>query len=138
MGAIWAKINLAFTFLKHLIRRPFHKTGYRQFMENYRADRLLPLSTVDKDWLLRFSRCFNCGLCDSACPALLTVPREEFPGPSYLVTTLARSTPDFWAARLDFSLCEGCRRCEEICPNQVPVKEALEFIEAKMVKRTAP
>lgn len=131
MGAVSAKMNLAFTFLKHLIRKPFQRPGYAAFMENYRADRLMPLSSVDKDWLLRFSRCFNCGLCDSACPALEGGPHPRFPGPSYLVTTLSRATPDFWAADLDFSLCESCRRCEEVCPNQVPVKEALEFIEAK-------
>jgi heterodisulfide reductase subunit C len=91
----------------------------------------LPLSSADKDQMESFSRCFNCGFCDTVCPALLEQPREKFPGPSYLVTTLARSLPDFWAVRLDLSLCDGCKLCQKACPNQVPIKQALEFIHAK-------
>lgn len=102
-----------------------------QFLENYRGDRLFPLTSSDKDWLLEFSKCFNCGLCDAACPALEQYPREKFPGPSYLVTTFTRTATDFWAVDLDFSMCQACSRCQQVCPNQVPVKEALEFIEAK-------
>ncbi len=134
MRSIFAKLNLAWALLLHFLRKPFHKIGYAAFRENYRADRLVPMSTVDKDWLHRFSQCLNCGLCDAICPALGTLPRETFPGPSYLVTTLTRSSPDFWAAGVDTSLCEGCRHCESVCPNLVPVKEALEFLEAKALE----
>ncbi|MFO1463200.1 MAG: 4Fe-4S binding protein [bacterium] len=134
MRAFWAKLNLAWSLLLHFLQKPFRQTGYPAFREHYRADRLVPLSSLDKDWLERFSRCLNCGLCDAACPALGTLPREVFPGPSYLVTTLTRATPDFWAAGVDTSLCEGCRHCASVCPNRVPVKEALEFLEAKALE----
>ena len=134
MRSFWAKLNLAWALLLHFLKRPFQNNGYQAFRDNYRDDRLVPLSHVDKTWLLRFSRCLNCGICDTACPALGTMTREQFPGPSYLVTTLSRSTADFWAAGIDLSHCEGCRLCESVCPNQVPVKEALEFIEAKALE----
>lgn len=134
MRSLLAKLNLAWALVLHFLRRPFQDNGYRAFLDHYRADRLVPLSHVDKTWLLRFSQCLNCGLCDAACPALDTLPRESFPGPSALVTTLTRATGDFWAAGVDLSLCEGCRNCESVCPNRVPVKEALEFIEAKALE----
>ncbi|HCU25020.1 MAG TPA: hypothetical protein DF383_08385 [Deltaproteobacteria bacterium] len=132
MKSLFAKLNLAWALFLHFLRKLWRRrAGYRAFLENYREDRLVPLSRTDKDWLLRFSRCFNCGICDTVCPALEQLPQSLFPGPSYLVTTLTRATPDFWAAGIDFSLCEDCRLCEKVCPNQVPVKEALDFIQAK-------
>ena len=134
MRSLLAKLNLAWALVLHFLRRPFHLSGYQAFLDNYRADRLVPLSQVDKTWLLKFSQCLNCGLCDAVCPALGVLPRGDFPGPSYLVTTLTRATSDFWAAGVDLSMCEGCRRCETVCPNRVPVKEALEFIEAKTLE----
>ncbi len=128
-----AKLNLFWNLIVHLIKKPFlrRRSGYRQFLENYRSDRLIPLTSTDRDWILKFSRCLNCGLCDAVCPALLTLPREKFPGPSYIVTPLARATPDFWAVDIELAMCQGCELCQQVCPNQVPVKEALEFIEVK-------
>ncbi len=132
MTALLAKLNLAWNLVIYLLKWPFKRGGgYRQFLEQYLPDRLLPLSSSDKTWLIRFSQCLNCGLCDAACPALRTSAREVFPGPSYLLTTFSRSIPDFPAVRLDSHICEGCDACQRICPNHVPVKEALEFIEAK-------
>ena len=133
MAWLYAQIVFVYFTLIHFLKFPFRrrKHGEAVFLRYYRPDRLLPLSRVDKDWILKFSRCLNCGYCDTACPALMEVPREKFPGPSYLATTLSRSSPDFWAVDLDFSLCEKCHQCEKACPNGVPVKEALEFIEAK-------
>lgn len=134
MRSLLAKLNLAWALVIHFLKRPFADNGYEAFLDYYKPDRLIPLSQVDKTCLLKFSQCLNCGLCDAVCPALEQKPREIFPGPSYLVTTLTRATPDFWAADLDLSLCESCRRCESACPNRVPVKEALEFIEAKAME----
>lgn len=136
MASMLAKLVLAWHAFLHFIKifkYSFRRkgAGAETFLEYYREDHLLPLSMVDKDWLLQFSRCVNCGICDVACPALLRSPREKFPGPSYLVTTLTRSTPDLWASELDFSFCQDCRSCQQVCPNLVPVKEAFEFIEAK-------
>lgn len=128
-----AKLNLAWNLFIHLIKWPFTPSGqgYRQFMQNYSPEGLLPLTREDKDRLASYSRCFNCGLCDAKCPALLRVPREKFPGPAYLVTTLTRTFPNFDASDLDFSLCESCSECERVCPNQVPIKDAFDFLKTK-------
>lgn len=133
MKSLIAKLHFLWCFILHFLWKIFRrkKDGAQEFLDHYREDRLAPLSKVDKDWLFQFSKCLNCSLCDQACPALLTLPRDKFPGPSYLLTTYTRATPDFWAVDLDFSLCRSCEDCQKICPNQVPVKEALEFIEAK-------
>lgn len=133
MNSLAAKLNLAWNMVIYLCKLPFRgsKTGSRQFLENYAPDRLLPLSSTDKTWLLKFSACFNCGFCDTACPALKSHSRDSFPGPSYLLTTFSRSMPDFPFVDVDASVCEGCDECARVCPNQVPVREALEYIEAK-------
>ncbi len=133
MAWIYAQWVFFLHLLLHFLKWPFQKgnRGVDAFLRRYAEEGLLPTSTVDKNWLARFSQCFNCGYCDSACPPLIQWPRERFPGPSYLVTTYTRSTPDFPWIHLDFSLCEGCSNCEASCPNGVPIKEALEFIEAK-------
>jgi len=134
MASLYAKLMILVFTIVHFIKRPFRKKrdGAEEFLEKYREDRLGPLSSVDKDGLFRFSQCLNCGLCDAVCPALTQFTRDQFPGPSYLVTTLTRATPDFWTVDLDFSLCQSCDKCMSVCPNQVPVKEALEFIETKL------
>lgn len=132
----WFQAQLVFFYftLLHFLKRPFRRIrgGDKEFLSYYGPEALWPLSSADKDWMRRFSLCLNCSYCDSACPALRTHSREQFPGPSYLVTTLSRSPPEFWAVKLDFSLCEACSQCEKACPNRVPVREALEFIEAKV------
>lgn len=125
-----AKLNLAWNLVLHLCKRPFQSRGegYRLFLENYAEEGLLPLSREDKDRLASYSRCVNCGLCDAVCPALIELPREKFPGPSYLVTTLTRSLPEMRVADLDFSRCESCRECERACPTRVPLQDAFQFI----------
>jgi succinate dehydrogenase/fumarate reductase-like Fe-S protein len=136
MTWIYAQLVFFCYVLFHFLKRPFRRLahGHLQFLSQYRAEGIDPLSSADKNLLARLSQCINCGYCDSACPALGAFPRSQFPGPSYLVTTLTRATPDFWAAGVDFSLCSQCDRCERACPNHVPVKEALEFIEVKTPK----
>jgi succinate dehydrogenase/fumarate reductase-like Fe-S protein len=136
MSWIYAQLVFFCYVLLHFVKRPFRRLakGHLQFLQQYGAEGLEPLTSSDKKLLGRLSQCIHCGYCDSACPNLGSYPRSQFPGPSYLVTTLARATPDFWAAGVDFSLCAECDRCERACPNRVPVKEALEFIEVKTPK----
>ena len=59
MRSLWAKINLAWALFLHFLKKPFQPNGYQTFLDNYRADRLVPLTQEDKTWLLRFSKCFN-------------------------------------------------------------------------------
>jgi len=132
MDGLAAKLNLAWNLLIYLVKRPFRgHQEYRKFVTQYAPDRLLPLTSSDKNWLGRFSECINCGLCDAACKHFGPASRDRIPGPSYWVTSFARALPDFPAIPIDDEFCESCGDCERICPNHVPIREAIEFIEAK-------
>ncbi len=139
MKLLFAKLNLAWALLLHFLKKPFRfrRQGLLLFLDNYRADRLVPLTSSDKDWMDRFSQCMNCGLCDAVCPALLKFPREIFPGPSYIVTALVRSPADYRFSGIDLSWCEGCDQCEKICPNLVPIKQGIQFIHQKLAEEGA-
>lgn len=134
MRSLLAKLGLAWAFLIHVLKRAFFwkKGGYQQFIKNYHQDGSYKLTTIDKDYLEKFARCFNCGLCDCVCPALETLPWNKFPGPSALMVAFIRSSTGLWDSKLDMSLCRGCQVCGQICPNQVPIHDALDFIEAKV------
>ncbi len=132
-----ALLNLALHFFWHVLRKVFFwkKTGKKQFEKNYRNDALLPLNSQDQARLFSFSACINCALCDAACPALLTLPRERFPGPSFVLTTYSRSFADLWATSLDLSLCQDCGKCVKMCPNLIDVKGAIQFVQTKIAEQ---
>lgn len=129
--------NLGYHFLLHFLKKPFvyHRSGLKLFMENYKGDGLVPLEKSDEAAIRRHSQCIDCGLCSMVCPALLHLPREKFPGPHFVVTTYSRSFSDLKAAHLDLSLCASCAECEKICPNAVPIKEAILFIQTKIAEQ---
>jgi len=39
---------------------------------------------------------------------------------------------------IDDEFCEGCGDCERVCPNHVPIREAIEYIEAKRRELRVP
>jgi len=130
---VLAKLNLAWNFLIHVLKVPFRQKGEgaRDFLERFGQEGLSPWSVRDKERIASFSRCINCGLCDAACASVGVLPRQEFPGPSMLLTTLTRSFPRIDPPSWDLALCEGCRQCESFCPTRVPIVQALEFIREK-------
>lgn len=134
---IIALLNLAFSLVLHFLRRLcfWKKTGLKQFDENYRQDGLLPLTSQDQKILFSFSACINCRLCDTACPAIFKIPRERFPGPSFVLTTYSRSFKNLWASSLDLSLCQDCAACHQVCPNNIDVKGAIGFVQRKVAEQ---
>ena len=72
LSSITAKLILAFWTLVHFIKLPFRRKqhGVQGFLQYYGTEGLLPLTTEDKDLLLKFSGCIHCGYCDTACPEL--------------------------------------------------------------------
>lgn len=126
--SFYATANLAAHLILRIGRRIlFIKSpGLDQFLENYRPDRIVPYSAEAKRLLSDFSRCISCGLCDALCPAVKKLSQEKFLGPSF-ISHAARSLPDFALAPLDFEACEGCRGCESICPERVPIKKVISF-----------
>ena len=120
---------------RHLVQNLFEKwilgkrRGLREFEAAYCADRILRYTPEEKRLLPAFSRCIQCGMCDSLCPAG-NAPFSSL-GPSSL-PFLSRSIPNFAGLKLNLERCGTCRQCESICPTQVPLTQLLEFIRTKM------
>lgn len=63
---IKAIINLAICFNLHILRKilPFGKIGgYRQFREYFPHQNFAELNAPQKEGLLNFQKCINCGMC---------------------------------------------------------------------------
>ena len=130
--ALYAAAYLAFRVAIRIGRRlTLRKSpGLGSFLKNYLGDRVVPFTAEEHRLLPSFSRCISCGLCDSLCPAVKTFSQDRFLGPSF-VAHAARSIPDFAIAPLDMGACEGCRGCESICPERVPIKRIISFMRDK-------
>lgn len=101
-------------------------TGLRLFRANYAADRLPPLSAMDRAALARFSGCVMCGRCNEV------VALKSGSLMSHVVAG-SRSMPDFDVAKLDWQAVpeEALQRAEQICPGRVPLRELRSFVIAK-------
>ncbi len=127
---------LGFHFFLRILKRIFfiQSPGLKDFVDFYKKDRISTLTRKDKNLIEETSHCIGCGLCDSLCPAVGLLSRQTFLGPSFL-PHLSRSIPDFaGVVPLDFDACNGCRGCESICPEHVPLKRIIEFMKSKSVE----
>jgi len=118
----------AHMFRKYLLRRK--SAGYDQFIENYRADRIVPFSGRERERLNEFSKCISCGLCDPVCPSLRAGGRSHFAGPMDLAICVSRDPTELGVSPDPFRsvLCEACDRA---CPEGVPVVEIITYMRAK-------
>ena len=137
--SFYAFANLAYHFWAHLFRRLIGKKspGLKEFLSFYADDHIVALTCEDKAELYAFSRCLQCGLCDSVCFGGSTARRRTVLDPSFLAGTLTRSMVDFGAIDTDYAFCEGCRGCESICPTAVPIRKAIGFIARKKQEQHA-
>lgn len=132
-----AKLILAFWALIHFIKWPFRqkRRGAGAFLTYYGTEGLLPLASPDKDLLLKFSECLQCGYCDTACPSLWQATagaaRAKFPGPARVLTTWSRLPGEIAQLDWDFEHCAQCAQCGQACPNQIPVEQAWQWLAAK-------
>ena len=140
-----AQANLAFRLVIHYIKKalPFTaRYGVERFQQNYLPDGLPPLSPAMRAQAFEAGRCTTCGACDAVCPILrgpqaITVLDDAartalpaggvgFLGPMGFVVCGARQAPAFGdivdtTATLLGSFCGACRRCDEICPEHIPI-----------------
>ena len=98
-----------------------------------------PEPLPDMEDVNALSNCVECLACDSTCPAV-SAGDATFLGPATLVQ-LGRFVLDVRdrsdAGRLALTdahvaRCEGCRRCEPICPSGVPIVSAIVKLRAKV------
>ena len=111
-----------------------------KFLENYRADRILPYSPRERAALPDFQSCVSCGLCSNEC-VLSSSPGDLLQGnpvdPRLLAVAYTRSIPEFWSAREIIERCKECNLCEEICPTDTPLKGIVRFA-ADKIREEAP
>jgi len=107
---------------KYILRRP--SPGFKEFIEYYRDDRIVPLTQSERDQHAEHSKCIVCGLCDPACPVLNAVGSACFAGPVDIACSLSRDLTES-GAFLDPFLSTLCGACDCACPEQVPVSEII-------------
>lgn len=125
------KINaiayLGLNFVLHFFKRVLHinQRGKAEFLEAYRKDRIFSVSAEHRKNFPDYSSCIVCQLCDTVCPAL---PGTATTTPSFIVASFSRSLTDFHLLNFDTNACTSCSHCEEVCPEDVPIKNILEFM----------
>lgn len=126
---LYAQVFLGYHLLLRLLRRIFQKKspGLKDFVAYYHDDKITKFSRHEKELMSQWTRCISCGLCDSVCASVSTYPV----GPSFL-QRLIRSVPDFVGnVALDLDHCQSCGACESVCPTNVPIVQAVQFIQNK-------
>lgn len=107
----------------------------RQNVEIYETEK--PLSQEETTALLdvaqsilgdRFLPCTSCRYCTTHCPMQLNIPEllalsneHAVTGGGFIVHMAMAATPDDKKP----SACLGCRKCEEVCPQQIRISEAM-------------
>ena len=78
-----------------------------------------------KDHLIETSGCIKCGACINECPVIATEGVQRFSGPRNLGVDAPRFLPDIGATADNIMMCTTCWRCEEVCPANLPIPEAV-------------
>jgi succinate dehydrogenase/fumarate reductase-like Fe-S protein len=127
-------VQLGYFFFRQLVRRlTARKSGLAQFEENYAADRLLAMTSEDREQLPSFSGCIACGMCDAIFDAYDRTARCDFRGPSDLPIAYTRNLPDYDALPSYVSnLRKGdLEALERVCPSRIPFRRLALFVERR-------
>lgn len=74
---------------------------------------------------LDLSCCYGCALCSSVCKAAIFSESKDGLTPrSFLYRAVVRSPTELLRSEFIW-LCSGCRRCDEVCPQDVKISEAV-------------
>lgn len=117
-----------YLFRKHILRK--QSPGYNEFIENYREDRIVPLTEAERDRHPDYTKCIVCELCDPVCPVLAAVGSEKFAGPMDIASCLSRDLTESGAWRDPF-LSTLCGACGRACPESVPVSDMIVYLRRK-------
>jgi hypothetical protein len=122
---------LGYHALRTAARRLFgERRGLAAFLDNYRDDRLPPLTAEEHALLGAFDSCLSCGLCDTLARPLDRADPERLSGPSALPASVSRHPPDYegagpYLAHLEE---EDLVRMEAICPSRIPFRRLVKMI----------
>ena len=133
-GLLLALSLIKTLFVRYLLPQPHE--GLRAFHEKFADDRLLPLSTTQRDLMPELSGCIGCGRCSAlAGPALENRPMA-------FVLAGLRSMPEYDAAAKQVATLtdEQLEQLEFRCPVQLPFKSAVDFVRehAAQLEKSAP
>lgn len=125
---------LGWHFAMHFFKKGARKraSGYDLFFTSYADDGIFAISSKTRAQMPSFSQCLSCRLCDVACPELSANP--SLLPPSYIVVGFSRSLPDYAFFQKSNFDCGTCRKCEEICPEHVPIREIVDFMTSAQQK----
>ncbi len=118
------QLYLAFDRLRHRVQRRLffwrRDKGSEVFLERYRPDSVLAVTSQERTNAIEFERCVLCSLCVYSCEAIQK--GEALPGfePKLIAAVFAKSHEaelftDSWFP------CVQCKACSVLCPNGVPL-----------------
>ncbi len=132
--------DLQVAFLKKIVQHPAVTTinkgvsSFDQFDDYFQATQGT-CSEVEEEALLRHGRqnrsknCMMCGRCESACPRDIEISATLRCKDYYLEQLkdidAVRETLQLIAPHRSAANCQSCRRCEEVCPNDIAICERL-------------
>ena len=120
-------VLLAFYFWRHVLKKltfRYDRGGATRFIDNYEADRLLPVPGEVRSALPSWHGCIGCGICDAEYPDagvsvmnIVASGMRDFSTMPYLSSDAAKLS--------DVSRLEAASRA---CPTSVPIPDVVAFI----------
>jgi hypothetical protein len=140
MGRLHALVILAWSLVRSLLAPLVGaRRGLPEFRRSYAADRLPPLTPVQRRSLPELTGCIACGLCDVGEGARIARSGGLYAGVMDLMLASSRNMPDFDAASRSFAAI-GDERLAELegrCPVQVPMRRVAQFVRDKAAEMAA-
>ncbi|OVE82045.1 hypothetical protein BVY03_01995 [bacterium K02(2017)] len=99
------------------------------FLNAYKNDHIFPIPKKHRGLMPDYSKCTYCYLCDAVCPEL-QIPNSTITPPSYLAGSFSRSLTDYHYFNIS-QTCSTCQKCQEACPQDIPLKELIELMQIK-------
>ena len=108
--------------------------GLTQFLSHYREDNIFEIDARERERYHTFAKCIQCNLCQPHCVMYRAIGGLEFPGPMDVAGTCSRGLAELGPTAGVIYNCTLCRRCETVCPDNVPIAEMVSFIRKYIYK----
>lgn len=135
-----ALMALAWQLVCHFALKFFKsRQGLQKFKVQYKDDFVFPIPAAYRVLWPQFEKCVSCRLCDHYCPDVRLHSFGDFPGPSYVLSSLSRGLVEWHHLFGEQVDCDGCKNhvCESVCPERVPVSSILNFVKEMVSEKHA-